>query len=483
MWPGSELERTLTLFRLTVLENPWIPDGSFGWADNKNHREPTMPQARFYMSHEERVLFGGAAAGGKSEALLVAALQYADIGGHAGMIVRKNFTALNKPGALMDRAEQWLKGRGVKFDNSSHTWTFPSGYRLTFVAMDSANAVEIIQGSEFCTALIDEAGQLKKRQLEFIYSRLRRPTGSIIPIRYLLASNPDGPSEMDLFHEFVEPSIKGRRTPGVLFIPANPETNPYVDPKYMQLLNKLSPVMRSKFLLGQWCVKSAGLLFVRDKFHKIPRSEVPQEFQALARAWDLAASEVTEQNSNPDWTRGILVGLIDGRFYILDVQSVRGRPFQVEKLLDDTSKSDGKEVALVFPQDPGQAGKVQYIGLAGKFAGLTVKRDSLKGNKELRAQSVSSSVDAGNVYVVEASWTESLLDELCSFPPDNNEIHDDQVDALSSAWLWLPYLADRVTSGSNSKRVRVGVPIDPEQQGKVDSKRPRSTNRPQANRR
>jgi predicted phage terminase large subunit-like protein len=475
MFPGTPTERNLALLQATVLANPWIPDGSFGWADGKNHRIPSKPQARFYLANEERVLFGGAAGGGKSEALLCAALQYADIGGHAGMIVRKNFTALNKPGALMDRAESWLKGRGAAFDRYNHTWTFPSGYRLTFVAMDSASAVEIIQGAEFCAAFIDEAGQLTKKQLEFIYSRLRRPTGSIIPMRYYLASNPDGPSEMDLFHEFVEPFTKGQKSDS-LFIPANSESNPHIDAEYRERLGKLSPVMRAKFLLGQWCVKAEGLYFKRDKFIKIPRSEVPTEFDAIVRAWDLAATEPNRDNTNPDWTRGLLVGIVDGRFYIIDMKSLRHRPFEVENLIKKTAAADGREVTIVLPQDPGQAGKVQYAYWAARLAGLSIKKDSLSGNKELRAQPVSSSVDAKNVYVVEAAWTEELLDELCSFPPSNDEVHDDIVDALSSAWLWLPHLAKQ-----QNGKVRIGVGVDPD--GRAKLTRPSAIERPPAIRR
>jgi hypothetical protein len=61
--------------------------------------DPAKPVEAFY---------GGAAGGGKSDALLMAALQYVDVPGYAALILRRTFKQLSLPGAIMARSNEWL---------------------------------------------------------------------------------------------------------------------------------------------------------------------------------------------------------------------------------------------------------------------------------------------------------------------------------------------------------------------------------------
>ena len=54
------------------------------------------------------VFYGGAAGGGKSDALLMGALQYVDVPGYHALILRRTFAELSLPEALMERANEWL---------------------------------------------------------------------------------------------------------------------------------------------------------------------------------------------------------------------------------------------------------------------------------------------------------------------------------------------------------------------------------------
>ncbi|MFQ5473775.1 MAG: hypothetical protein ACE5FA_12955, partial [Dehalococcoidia bacterium] len=96
-----------------VVGNPYIPH----W--------PTRMQVLFLGAHlrasvaKERVfecLYGGAAGGGKSDALLMAAAQYAwKHPSFRGVCIRRTYADLAKPGALMDRAIEWWVPRGVQW--------------------------------------------------------------------------------------------------------------------------------------------------------------------------------------------------------------------------------------------------------------------------------------------------------------------------------------------------------------------------------
>src|SRR5437016_4103882 len=70
--------------------------------------EPTLRQQVFLRSEALEVLFGGHAGGGKSDALLMAALQWVDTPGYAAIIFRNTFADLALPGSLMDRSHDWL---------------------------------------------------------------------------------------------------------------------------------------------------------------------------------------------------------------------------------------------------------------------------------------------------------------------------------------------------------------------------------------
>jgi len=452
MWPGSPVERALTLLRVAVLENPWIPDGTPGWADSRNHRKPTEPQALLYMCGKRHVLFGGSRGGAKSEGILVGGLMFADLPGHAGLIVRRHYTDLTKSNALINRSKKWLWGRGAKWNEQTHCWTFPSGYELFFGALDRPEDFEHHRGSEVQYLGTDESGQFDAEEMALLTSCLRKSPDNIVPIRDWRSANPDGPGEETLYHEFVEPWELGRQEPDHLFIPADVYSNPNVDPEYVAMLERLPPLLRQKHLEGKWMLKSEGKYFQAKKFREVPLADMPEDWDALLRCWDLAATEPSEDNKDPDWTRGGLLGIRDGKWSILDVEGCRKRHHDVKQLIKTTADKDGAEVLIVIPQDPGQAGKSQHSEYRDLLAGFEVRRYIPPSNKEVMARPVSASVDAGDVSVVkDAAWLRPFYNEICPFPARG--IHDDQVDILSMAWVWGPWLVKR----NAGARVRLGV--------------------------
>ena len=88
---------------------------------------PTARQAAFLEVDALEALFGGAAGGGKSDALLMGALQYVDVPGYSALILRRTTTDLALPGAIMDRDGEWLRPTGAHWNDIKKTWRFPSG--------------------------------------------------------------------------------------------------------------------------------------------------------------------------------------------------------------------------------------------------------------------------------------------------------------------------------------------------------------------
>lgn len=154
-------------------------------------------------------------------------------------------------------------------------------------------------------------------------------------------------------------------------------------------------------------------------------AELPAK-RVRVRAWDLAAS------ADGDYTVGVLMSKdSNGIFYIENVVRMRGTPLEVEKLIFDTAKNDGRSVQIILPQDPGQAGKAQVQSFIRRLAGYIVKAVRPTGPKETRAAAFAAQCEAKNVKMVKARWNDCFTDELETFPLG---VNDDQVDAAADAF-------------------------------------------------
>lgn len=403
--------------RATILENKYIP------------HDPTPKQAEFLLFEGREALYGGAAGGGKSDALLMAALQYVETPNYAAILFRKSYTDLAMPGALMDRAHEWLDGTDAKWNEKKKTWTFPSGATVTFAYLDHVNDRFNYQGSEFHFVGFDELTQFDESNYRYLFSRLRRLKGSKIPIRCRAASNPGGKGHEFVYQRFlVEGPEKGRR-----FFPATLDDNPHLDREdYLQSLAELDPLTRAQLLKGDWNARVDGNKFKRSWFKIV--EEYPKDGR-FVRYWDLAATE-PKPGKDPDWTAGALMTEKDGQYWIIDIVRDRTTPKGVEALVQSTAMMDGKRVEIFMEQEPGSAG-VNNIDHYQRevLKGFTFYGDKTTGSKELRANPLSSAAEAGNLFLVRGTWNSTFIDEAIGFPNDSS--HDDQIDAVSGAFSKL----------------------------------------------
>lgn len=232
------------IFGKTILENKYIPKRPHPITGESG---PTPKQAAFLNLWCKEALYGGAAGGGKSDALLMGALQFVNEPGYSAIIFRRTYADLALPGALMDRSEEWLGGTDAHWNSIKHIWTFPSGATLTFGNLEHERDKYRYQSAEFQYIAFDELTQFLESQYRYLFSRLRRLEGSFVPLRMRSASNPGGIGHDWVKRRFlVEGEAHGR-----VFIPAKLDENPYLDQAtYIQSLSELDPITRRQYLEG-----------------------------------------------------------------------------------------------------------------------------------------------------------------------------------------------------------------------------------------
>jgi len=406
-------------FQVTVIDNPYIP------------HEPTEKQAKFlFQSDYLEGFYGGAARGGKTDALLMAALQYVTIPNYAALLLRRTYTDLSLPDALMDRAERWFLTSDASWHEKTKTWTFPSGATLTFGFLESERDKYRYQGAALQYVGFDELSQFTESQYSYLFSRLTRLEGVNIPLRMRTASNPGGIGHEWVKRRFITPPIEDMQKQNRFFIPAFLEDNPYVDQEaYEKSLNRLDPVTREQLRHGNWDIAIAGNMFKREWFEII--DAIPQGSRQV-RFWDMAATEQKE-NKDPDWTVGCLLAEKNGIFYVGNITRFQKTPADTEMIIKQTAQMDGIRTRIYAEQEPGASGKIAIAHYARDvLKGYSFVGIPSTGSKVTRAQPLSAAAQNGNVKIVNGTWIGDMLSELVLFPTKG--VHDDIVDAMSGAF-------------------------------------------------
>ena len=101
--------------------------------------KPQPKQAEFMMRSEYEVFYGGAAGGGKSDAIVVEALRQISNPFYKALILRKTMPQakelIQKSLKIYPKVEP-----KARYNHNEHIWTFPSGALIIFGSMASKTA-------------------------------------------------------------------------------------------------------------------------------------------------------------------------------------------------------------------------------------------------------------------------------------------------------------------------------------------------------
>lgn len=427
------------------------------------------PQTAFMETPADIAIYGGAAGGGKSYALLLEALRHHDNPRFGAVMFRRQSTQVRNEGGLWDESTSLYMPLGAHPREAFLEWEFPSGARVKFAHLEHEKTVYEWQGAQVPLLCFDELTHFSEKQFFYMMSRNRSTSG--VPGYIRCTCNPDADSWVrrfidfwigpdgypiperagklrwfirrdDLFlwadtrEEILERYGADELPKSVTFIPSKITDNQVLmqkDPSYMASLRALSRVERLRLLGGNWNVRAtAGSYFQREWFQIV--DAVPAGVVAQVRFWDRAATKPNPSNHDPDWTRGLKLGqLADGRYIVMDLKSTRDTPGQVERLVMAVASHDGYSVRIKSQQDPGSSGVAESHNFIRMLSGYDVVTEVMSKDKETRARPVSAQAEVGNILVLRADWNEEFFNELENFPPEGAG-HDDIVDTLSGAF-------------------------------------------------
>lgn len=447
--------------------------------------KPTPKQRAFLCLPHKEAFYGGAAGGGKSDALLMAALQYVDIPGYSAMIVRKTLADAKMPSSILFRSRQWLAHTDAIWKSSEHTWYFPSGATLKFGMLGKAGDAVSYQSSEYHYLGFDEQTQFTKYDFEYLTTRLRRnrcpyhmktPNPacqtcmeyallSRVPLRVRGASNPGGLGHMwnkhrylidklpDVFGPSGKPIYVGQH-PDRPHIPAFVWDNPFIDQEdYMQQLAGIEdPVTREQLLSGDWGISADGR-FKADWVQRYTVDLAKKHIELTNKTWhedelntfliiDPAASRDATPGKtdlikkNNSWTAaGVFSATPDSHLIVRKIARHQQEVPETKHLIVSLLRE--------FPQ-------IRFVGMETSpvsmhlYQLLSAEGFNMKafttGGRDKIARSVEATnrMEKGQVWfpLVDSPWLRDFEEEVFTWTGDRNQT-DDQVDVLCYAGLHI----------------------------------------------
>jgi DNA-binding Xre family transcriptional regulator len=250
--------------------------------DNVIFKPNTGPQTDFLAAPERDVLYGGAAGGGKSYAMLIDPLRFAHRAAHRALILRRSMPELRE---LIDKSRELYPKAfpGCKYKEVEKLWNFPSGAKVEFGFLERDADVYRYQGQAYSWIGFDEITHLPTEfGWNYLASRLRTTDPEITPYMRCTA-NPGGVGATWVKKRYVDPhppneSFTGEDNLTRKFIPARLDDNPYLaeDGRYEEMLKALPPTQRRQLLEGNWDVnEGAAFTEFEQDIHVITPFEIP----------------------------------------------------------------------------------------------------------------------------------------------------------------------------------------------------------------
>ena len=428
------------------------------------------PQEDFLAAAETDVLYGGAAGGGKSYAMLVDPLRYAHRPAHRGLIIRRSMPELRE---LIDKSRELYPKAfpGCRYKEVEKLWNFPSGAKIEFGFLERDADVYRYQGQAYSWIGFDEITHLPTEfAWNYLASRLRTTDSEIIPYMRCTA-NPGGTGATWVKKRYIDPSPPNASFEGAdgltrKFIPARLQDNPFLahDGRYEKMLQALPPTQRQQLLDGNWDVaEGAAFTEFLPQLHVITPFEIPLHWERVKGIDYGYASESACVWGAVDPSDGTLIiyrelyqkGLLGTELAETITNMEMQDPFSVQGVLDTACWSR-----------TGTTGPT--IGETLLRAGHKLRRaDKNRIQGKIQIHEYLKVMQSGRPKIQILNTCPNLIRELQSIPldkrnPEDVDTHapDHAYDALRYLIMSRPRINDTLNQMRQFHRERIYSPMD-----------------------
>ena len=235
-------------------------------SESKNLVFKPFPRQNCFFSLPDSIfeaLYGGAAYGGKTDALLFLPIlrKFYEHPKFKGLILRRTFPELERE--IIRRSLEYYPLTGAKYTDDAHSWKWPNGAYLDFGHAEHDKDIRKYDTAEYNYIGFDEVTSFSEYQYLYLTSRCRSSSPDL-PAIMRCGSNPDGPGGPFIRKRFVDPCKSGMKIiydslskTKRIFIPSKAIDNPYMqinDPGYYDRLELLPEREKMAKKYGSWDV-------------------------------------------------------------------------------------------------------------------------------------------------------------------------------------------------------------------------------------
>lgn len=229
------------------------------------HYSPTPKQRLFHASTADEVLYGGAAGGGKSKAIVMdALLRCLKFPRTSAFIFRRTYTELEDT-IIREAMDSYPEGL-YKYNAARHEIALPNGSRICFRHCARVSDMYNYKGAEIQWLYFDELTSFEAEIYDFLKTRLRAKKSLHVRPCVRSASNPgdighgwvkrmfvDAAPYMQVFTRQITSSATGKsKTFRMQYIPSLATENPFIGEDYLFQLENKPEALRNALLHGDW---------------------------------------------------------------------------------------------------------------------------------------------------------------------------------------------------------------------------------------